>query len=100
MNCKQGDLAIIVGTTNFNAGKIVRCLKLLPTARLNIPPGIVETAPNVWLVEPPLMAWTGNLSTLVRDRNLRPIRDPGDDERDEMLRPLPIKRPQTCEENS
>lgn len=42
---------------------------------------------NSWLFEPPLMY--GKRLVSWQDRDLRPIRDPGDDARDEMLRPLP-----------
>lgn len=80
MNCKQGDLAVIVKcvggkSQERNIGHICRCVKAVRAPWGD--PG--------WLIDPP--APLGQ--TLCTDGSLRPIRDPGDDARDEMLRPLP-----------
>lgn len=42
LNCKQGDLAIIVKSTCGNEGKIVRCLELLMTDK------VPDTSGYVW----------------------------------------------------
>ena len=42
LNCKQGDLAIIVSSTCGNEGKIVRCLELLYMDR------VTDTDGNTW----------------------------------------------------
>lgn len=77
MNCKQGDLAIVSKVRGPGAGgqgmehngKIVRCVEM-----------VVEDGFVAWIVEPRLGRYHG-----VLDRNLRPLRNPGDDEVDEML---------------
>lgn len=87
MNCKQGDLAIIVGN-GPNAGKLVTCVQFYPVKTLLRVKGPVDVS-NVWFIEPSLPAWNNTLSNYIQDSVLRPIRDPGDDAKDEMLRPLP-----------
>lgn len=70
MNCKQGDLAIIVRAPldpNF-IGKIVTCVK------------IDNQFPDSWQTEPTLFGMDGAL-VVICDRGMRPIRDnPGQDE--------------------
>jgi hypothetical protein len=44
-----------------------------------------------WRVEPDFPSLAGVRSDCVPDADLLPIRDPGDDAKDEMLRPLPKK---------
>lgn len=87
MNCKPGDLAVIVRSKNTrNIGFITRCVAFKPTRR----------GEPAWLIDPPCPV--GNyvdesgvfrLSDWAYDSHLLPIRDPGDDAKDEMLRPLP-----------
>ena len=67
LNCKQGDLAIIVDCVwdESSLGKIVKCISVFDT-----PWG------KCWKVDPP---WDLSIGTL--DAHLRPIRDqPGEDE--------------------
>ena len=82
LNCKEGDLAVIVRSTAGNEGKIVRCVRLRglkPQAY----PDRVELAPS-WEVDRPLVGWNGTVGNNIEDSRLRPIRD--DDGEDEMLR--------------
>ena len=88
MNCKQGDLAIIVESAADNAGKIVRCVKAAGVCSMFDRHGTRRTE-AAWEVDPPLPGWAGDVHNKVFDAQLRPIRDPGDDAKDEMLRPLP-----------
>jgi hypothetical protein len=80
MNCKQGDLAVIVKVLNPKnsqiIGKIVRCIE--PVVSWDNIAG--------WAVDPPLSFAIG-----VADENLRPIRD--NDGEDETLQwsPVPTK---------
>lgn len=79
MNCEAGDLAIVVrsGKDGMDMrGRIVTCLKVISTV----------DEPH-WLVTPEI--WCQGFLILFPDSSLRPIRDPGDDAIDEMLRPLP-----------
>ena len=76
MNCKQGDLAIIVRCTLEPSanGKIVRCVS-----------SFVIDGHVGWEIDPFVKVSNGYYSSVV-DRLLRPIRDPGDDAVDEIVR--------------
>lgn len=84
MNCKPGDLAVVVGGRfPQNVGKLVRVIEPQPGRS------------GAWLVEClASMASTygvlsaGAIATCF-DAQLRPIRDPGDDAVDETLQWLP-----------
>lgn len=80
MRCKVGDLAVIVRSRAGNEGKIVRCLEFRPAQgfiRLN---GSTYKA-EAWRVDVALPTEANVLTSIVRDRNLRPIRpDEGTDE--------------------
>lgn len=86
MNCKPGDLAIIVRSLAGNEGKIVRCLEGVWSIE-TMPWG--DRASFMWRTDTVLKSWSGSFDCWIADRQLRPIRDPGDDAKDEMLRPLP-----------
>jgi hypothetical protein len=81
MNCKQGDLAIVVSfaTHPEHNGKIVRCVRYKPYQSI-----------DAWVIDPPLESRFPHSSDWAADRALRPIRDPGDDARDETLDWLPV----------
>lgn len=81
LNCKPGDLAIVVsGRPVENLGRVIRVIEIKPIAYL--------------------MAWSfeGDLLDvdMVDDSCLKPLRDPGDDARDETLMWLPV--PSTTKE--
>lgn len=78
MRCKEGDIAVIVLSTLGNAGKFVRCIKL------------AEEFDGVWVIDKPLGRLMGQAVCLAEDYRLRPIRDPGDDARDQTLDWLPV----------
>lgn len=90
MNCQKGDLAIIVRSEAGNAGKIVRCLESSLQTFWSID-GSIKTD-VAWLVDRDLAGWNGKVDRLIRDSQLRPIRDPGDDAVDETLLRLPSPR--------
>jgi hypothetical protein len=77
MNCKPGDLAVIVkpGTTHRNLGKLVVVKNLLWD--------------DMWNVEAlsPCHKENGRYETwgFIEDHRLRPLRDPGDDAVDETI---------------
>lgn len=92
MNCKPGDLAIVVRSYAGNEGKIVRCLKLAPgITRALLPNGDFEVG-AIWEIDRPLKSWAGCSDKFAPDSSLRPIRDPGDDAVDETLLRLPSPR--------
>lgn len=84
MRCKAGDLAQYVGRDKNCSGYIVKCDAVDPLFAKHLgEPG--------WFVSPPLPRDDGQGDARsVADRALRPIRDPGDDARDETLDWLPV----------
>ena len=83
MNCKKGDLAVIVGAPSFTRkwdrrylGYVVRCVELLPD--------------KTWWTDPELPAPERGSVITWYDAELRPIRDPGDDAKDETLIWFPV----------
>jgi hypothetical protein len=102
MNCKPGDLARIVHQHLY--GRMVEVLRREPLKRYALPDGwraaAGDPATPAWVVKllgPPVRAALRGGETretrygAVPDCWLRPIRDPGDDAKDEMLRPLPAE---------
>lgn len=90
MNCKPGDLAIVISAPPRNPqliGTIVRVLKVRPDFKFEEFGGVFAAC----LVRPPRPAWgdNGELSDTgwVQDWRLRPIRDRGGDAMDEMTHP-------------
>lgn len=103
MNCKPGDLAVIVRSTLGNTGKIVRvlrashgnCLTVGESYEVKGERWIRDSQEFKWIVESqgaPLNCSNGRrvMTRPFSDRNLRPIRDPGDDAQDETLEWLPV----------
>lgn len=81
MNCKKGDLAVIVQSNCApqHIGKIVSCVRLLNIENI-----------QYWEIEKTLENPGGIPYWCVADQRLRPIRDPGDDAQDESLQWLPV----------
>ena len=80
VNCKQGDIAVIVESAAGNEGKIVRCMELLPDLISTDKSGGVKRGPG-WTLDISLPDWAGGHSNEIHDSKLRPIRDnPGTDE--------------------
>ena len=96
MNCKPGDLAVRVQAFHdsfVKVGSVVRCVELNDfTVVLQGSAGspAIE-ATNTWNIE-----WRGRtrdargLLMSIPDEHLRPIRDPGEDAKDETLSWLPV----------
>ena len=76
MNCKQGDLAIVIRSAAGNEGKIIRCVRMV------MEDGGWGYGPR-WVTDPPVRG-TGLPVQAVLDSCLRPIR--GTEGQDEMLR--------------
>jgi len=88
MNCKQGDLAIIVKSWAGNQGKFVTCVRLdaYRSGRECIDQyGVVSPPEPVWETDRNLPAWDGSLDNYIADSQLRPIRPQSDDATDEMV---------------
>lgn len=82
MNCKPGDLAVIIRSEAGNEGKILRVIRFVGEV-----PGWVGS--DRWETDTLVPGKLGGWSCAVQDSNLRPIRDPGDDAVDETLQRLP-----------
>ena len=85
MNCKPGDLAVIVRSHDErNIGRLVKVLR--PYER--------RVDPSWWISSESVLHgvfsdWPPGAEVGMYDTHMRPIRDPGDDAKDELLRPLP-----------
>lgn len=86
MNCRPGDLAVIVRATRIeNLGKIVRCIRL-HTDPLRDADGMrwrMAQAEPRWVIDPPIRNTEGVRMLTAPDSALRPIRD--NDGTDETL---------------
>ena len=96
MNCKQGDLAVIVRSLAGNEGKIVRCVQLLGQQCAVIDPRRGIELFTMWQVEPSISDWRGYQKNSCADEFLRPLRD--SEGEDEVLRlvGLPVGTPQAA----
>ena len=89
LNCKPGDLVVVVRSTlnPQTIGFITTVVKYEANPR---------TGEHAWRVSPPLpgqpIYWEGamRVTDWVVDRNLKPLRNPGEDARDETLDWLPL----------
>lgn len=80
MNCKPGDLAVMVNSCCGNKGTIVTCIRISHHLGCIAPGGLFEDGP-IWEVDRDIKGWGGDVSRHVPDSQLRPIRDnPGEDE--------------------
>ncbi len=79
MNCKPGDLAMIVRSWAGNEGRIVRCVRFAGVLLWND----LGRQPT-WAIDPAILNADGELVQECMDCQLRPIRD--NDGEDEMLR--------------
>lgn len=85
MNCKPGDLAIVVAI-----GVNPRCP---PRVGAIVKVGHASSVwPEHWVLDPPVIDPADGCMVHVKDAHLRPIRDPGDDAVDETLLRLPSPR--------
>lgn len=95
MNCKQGDLAVVIKSESGNEGRIVRLVRLhsSTTHDLDGIPVLSKNKGPRWVLDVPLttMMPSGRIVPLYTfpDASLRPIRDPGDDAQDESKAWLP-----------
>jgi hypothetical protein len=95
MNCRPGDLAIFVTSELGNEGRIVKCLRLATRDDMNGHDLHSEEA--AWLIDSSVPCAERVVAPFARDFNLRPIRDPGEDARDESAAWLPPVPTQTKE---
>lgn len=97
MRCKQGDLAIVIGSEHGHDGKIVHCVKWLGSILYRHSVTGVESMLDSWAVDPPL-ARPGSASDTFKtcpEQNLRPIGNPGEDAVDETIQRLGKPTPES-----
>lgn len=70
MNCKPGDVAIVVRSKAGHEGKVVTCIRFVGNAS-------GYKGDDYWLVDRALPSIYGDTTPVLRDSCLRPIR-PGD----------------------
>lgn len=81
MNCRPGDLAIVIRSrSGLNPQHIGRLLKVVGPSKFHL---------EHWETEPELRSICGNFIDW-HDQSLKPIRDPGDDAVDQTLLWLPV----------
>ncbi|WP_374520358.1 hypothetical protein [Hydrogenophaga sp.] len=93
MNCKPGDLAIVVRSENGNAGKVVTCIRL--ATKTDLENEGLFCPDDVWVVDRHLLVTNafgknGKHVRLCPDSVLRPIRPQADGATDETLTWLPV----------
>lgn len=84
MNCKPGEMALTHSAPMDN-GLLVEVLAVRGVHGVYGQLMLVQSLGSKFHIEPGVRSQ----SAVWPDRMLRPIRDPGDDAKDEMLRPLP-----------
>ncbi len=98
LNCKPGDLAVIVRSVAGNEGKIARCLRLHTSGTEDLDGKHIRNANGGprWVVEGDIRSIEGFRLFTVPDAYLRPIRD--SDGEDEILRLVgrPVGTPQAA----
>lgn len=96
MNCKPGDLAVVIRCTDATQhalGAFVQVIEYWDERVYTRAFGI-DGWHTTWRCKPAsggaIVNWQGKRckTVAIPDFALRPIRDPGDDARDEMLRPI------------
>lgn len=81
MNCKQGDLAVIVRSELGNEGKILKCLRLATSSEVKAE--MFPWACPVWVTDAYIPCRLGYGTHLYPDSRLKPLRD--NDGTDEIL---------------
>lgn len=97
MNCKQGDLAVIVRSASGNEGRILTCLRVAPRSKVRSE-GFTDGdwTGVVWETDAFLADTWGEGTSLYPDARLRPLRN--SEGEDEMLKlvGLPAGTPQAA----
>lgn len=73
MNCKQGDLAIVVKSYGGHEGAIVRCVRISEYKSFYRPDGKIVNF-DAWELDRKFMGWDGGMTNICPDEYLRPIR--------------------------
>ncbi len=88
MNCKPGDLAVVVKSAAGNEGKIVRCIRLLGRG-VTVGPLGDTFADWIWEIDSQLPDWSGGMGRDIHDSALRPIRENDGEDESPQWAPVP-----------
>ena len=100
MNCKAGDLALVIGPAQCPAvGKIVKCMEFVPSnTRITSADQLwtASTTADAWITDtllfpPPRFLDWGDINYSARDQDLMPIRPPASNESDTADQDLPAE---------
>lgn len=83
MNCKPGDLAMVV--KGRSVGVVCTCIRLASIGETLDLGYDVELDGPMWVTDKSFQSTWGDWDCLMFDDFLRPLRDPGDDAVDEMV---------------
>ena len=87
MNCKPGDLALVV--KGRNRGKVVTCVRLL-NGGTQLEHGVIRDDEAVWELDR-VLSWPEGAAAAICDHALMPIRPPASDESDTADQDLPAE---------
>lgn len=89
LNCKPGDLAVVVRSETGNLGKLLTCLKLHPEGYFHSAPwlGPIWEVDRSDIVSTDLMGRNRKVNNLIPDENLRALR--GDSGNESWFRAAP-----------
>lgn len=100
MNCKQGDLALVIGPAKCpSVGKVVKCLRFIPAnTPITSADQLIKAVVNedAWYTDtllyptPPFRDW-GYVNYCAANRYLLPLRPPAADETDTADQNLPAE---------
>ena len=98
LNCKPGDLAIVVRSYAGNEGKILTCVRLASVSEQRALGYSVELEGPMWVTDRATVNTAGKTDFLMPDDRLRPLR--GGSSEDEVLRlvgrPAHVGKPQAA----
>jgi len=89
MNCKQGDLAVMVKSYAGNQGKIVQCIRLATKEEIDDAWFLTKDGP-IWIIDRLIPTIKKGLQRLAIDAQLRPIRP--SEGQDETLTWAPVPK--------
>lgn len=93
MNCKQGEMAIVVRSRTGNEGKVLTCVRYMGYGYINmlgefVADGIPEWNEHVWETDTIIVLVSGHHGYLMYDSQLRPLRGNLTEDEEEIVKEL------------